>query len=303
MAESAEPGDMLYTVKTTINEPVLASLQSEAEWEASAAIRRGEEMHDLALEGKLSADVRADLQQKFEAHANRSIELVEAANGETTVENRAELITEFDQEITAMHESFVRLARDSQGDTAAQARIMVSVLASTKSEIAQLKAGMNIETNTDMDSSMSESEESMGSGRTESTLEATERWISELRTDLEARADVQADIRADLESRLNTAAEATAEARVRLQENANAAAQALSTQASSIASEVRVWLHGEAETEEKMHMDIDHREEDEVELESSTDSDVSAGSGDDDDDSTSVRMDTSLETSGSVDLR
>lgn len=73
-AESALPGDSLYTVKTNVNEPVQSffavSSQSQAELQVQFATRRLEEAEQLAVQGRLTNDYKQQLGQKISEHTS-----------------------------------------------------------------------------------------------------------------------------------------------------------------------------------------------------------------------------------------
>ncbi len=72
-AEGAIPGDALYPVKVSVNEPVRAALtvseKKRAEWEAERAGRRLSEAEELARRGALKPETRVALDADFRRHA------------------------------------------------------------------------------------------------------------------------------------------------------------------------------------------------------------------------------------------
>lgn len=78
-AEGALPGDLLYPIKTNINEPVEVALavtpQAKAEVEVRLAERRVAEAQTLALRGTLDATTTQELQDNFDTHAAEAIVL------------------------------------------------------------------------------------------------------------------------------------------------------------------------------------------------------------------------------------
>lgn len=75
-AEGALPGDLLYPVKTAVNEELASLLavsnESEAKLQAELAARRIEEAEKLAEQGRLDLETRASIAEKFHAHAEKS---------------------------------------------------------------------------------------------------------------------------------------------------------------------------------------------------------------------------------------
>src|SRR3989344_3871553 len=78
-AESSLPGDVLYPIKTDLNERIQGwlalSAKAESEHQANLAIRRLEEAEKLKAEGKLNAELKSRLEGEFKEH-------VKAANDE-----------------------------------------------------------------------------------------------------------------------------------------------------------------------------------------------------------------------------
>lgn len=80
-AEGALPGDLLYPIKVSVNEPVRGALafsaEAKAAWHAEAVGRRVREAETLALRGELSASKSAEIEADFDRH----ISLVEGFLG------------------------------------------------------------------------------------------------------------------------------------------------------------------------------------------------------------------------------
>lgn len=75
-AEHALPGDFLYDIKVSVNEPVRSALATSAEakatWEIERAERRMEEAAVLALSGELDEETSIELNHRFEAHVAKA---------------------------------------------------------------------------------------------------------------------------------------------------------------------------------------------------------------------------------------
>ncbi len=76
-AEGSLPGDVLYAIKVNVNEEVRSAVtvssEGQAKWDAERAARRLQEAEKLAVEGRLDAPTTAQLEAKFEEHAQESI--------------------------------------------------------------------------------------------------------------------------------------------------------------------------------------------------------------------------------------
>lgn len=72
-AEQSLPNESLYPVKIQVNERVRAALalnaEADAKWETRVAERRLEEVEKLAIQNKLDAKTRAEIEARFDAQA------------------------------------------------------------------------------------------------------------------------------------------------------------------------------------------------------------------------------------------
>lgn len=72
-AENAVPGDVLYPVKVSVNEPVrdvlMTSPESQATWEAEKAERRLKEAEIINSRAEMTAEKQAQIQDRFRRHA------------------------------------------------------------------------------------------------------------------------------------------------------------------------------------------------------------------------------------------
>ncbi|MEK7509681.1 MAG: DUF5667 domain-containing protein [Patescibacteria group bacterium] len=109
-AESALPGDVLYAVKTKVNEPVKVALASSAEAKAEVqmtlAERRIEEATTLAAEGRLDEAVQESLAVAFVSHAEAVAEEIEKVEAEDVEDIAAPvaLSTRFETRLAAREE-------------------------------------------------------------------------------------------------------------------------------------------------------------------------------------------------------
>lgn len=114
-AESALPGDALYSVKTKINESVKVALATDTEAKAAVqmelAERRIEEAAALAAENRLDADTQAALAVAFEAHAQNATEEVSVID-ETDASAAAEITSRFETRLAA-HEEVLALVSEA----------------------------------------------------------------------------------------------------------------------------------------------------------------------------------------------
>ncbi|OGG54592.1 hypothetical protein A3C20_01910 [Candidatus Kaiserbacteria bacterium RIFCSPHIGHO2_02_FULL_55_25] len=80
-AEGALPGDTLYTVKVSVNEPIAGALavtsSAKAEWAMRVAGERIKEAATLAAEGRLSTETQDELQTSFETYSALAIQHID----------------------------------------------------------------------------------------------------------------------------------------------------------------------------------------------------------------------------------
>ncbi len=81
-AEASVPGDLLYPIKVSVNEEVRASLtfsgEEKGKWETERAERRLEEAATLAVQGKLTTEVKKELVERFDTHSERAVASAES---------------------------------------------------------------------------------------------------------------------------------------------------------------------------------------------------------------------------------
>ncbi len=102
-AQSALPGDVLYPVKTRVNEPVAGALSVSADaklaWAMSVAGERVKEAATLAAEGRLSSTTQAQLEANFEEHARNATEGI-TTQASSSPEASAEVAVRFSAQLS-----------------------------------------------------------------------------------------------------------------------------------------------------------------------------------------------------------
>lgn len=119
-AESALPGDLLYTIKTTVNEPARLALATNDEEKAVVEIelaeRRVAEASALAAEERLDEETENTLAHALEAHVESAASLVEKIEESDSLA-AAELSTRFESRLRAREEVLARV-RTSKDEVA-----------------------------------------------------------------------------------------------------------------------------------------------------------------------------------------
>lgn len=133
-AETSVPGDMLYSVKTSVNEQVrgmiATSAEAEAEWEVRLAERRLEEAAKLDARGDLAPGIATKLNAEFATHAEAAL----SAAGHADIADRITLRL---QEVAEKHVALFADAeigdmdRDGSADVSARSFVLPHVLEAT----------------------------------------------------------------------------------------------------------------------------------------------------------------------------
>lgn len=102
-AEGALPGDLLYPIKTHVNEPVKGALavspSAKTAWAMRVAGERIKEATMLAAEGRLNSEHQQELQANFESHARKASENI-SAQASTSPEASAEIGVRFEAQLS-----------------------------------------------------------------------------------------------------------------------------------------------------------------------------------------------------------
>ncbi len=127
-AEGALPGDTLYTIKTSVNEPLKVALASSAEEEAEVEIelaeRRIQEAAELAADDRLDEATEAQLAVALDAHAASAATLVEEID-EEDANTAVALSARFETRLRAREDVFARVRQrmENESETSVQRSI------------------------------------------------------------------------------------------------------------------------------------------------------------------------------------
>ena len=138
-AENALPGDILYPIKTQINEPVQGALalsaSAKAEWATSVAGERVKEAATLAATGRLNPATQQELQADFEAHAQQATEAIGIQASSTPDEGVASAVR-FEAQLSEYQNVLAQVGAAKDVDVAS----LVSSVQSEGERIATVRA-------------------------------------------------------------------------------------------------------------------------------------------------------------------
>ena len=138
-AEHALPGDVLYAIKTRINEPIKGALalsaSAKTQWATSVAGERIQEATTLAAQGRLDDATQGSLQKNFQEHA---------AIAENNIENEAKTSPQVGAEAATRFEAQLSEYQRVLTNVALTKHVKVAALASSvetqDARIAQIRS-------------------------------------------------------------------------------------------------------------------------------------------------------------------
>ena len=138
-AEDALPGDVLYPIKTYINEPVQGALavsaSAKAAWAANVAGTRVQEAATLAAEGRLSASTQQQLQADFEQHAQVATNAI-AETASSSPDQSTEAAVRFEAQLSEYENVLTQIGTAKNIDVAS----LTSSIKNERGHIAAIRA-------------------------------------------------------------------------------------------------------------------------------------------------------------------
>jgi len=271
LAETAVPGDALYTVKTNVNESVRGSLafstSAEAEFKADLALRRLGEINALAEEDRLTSTVRAELQQEFEANAESSVELAKQAGEEGDSDDGAEVMSSFVLDLGIREETLVETGKTKDA-VKAQLDVIVAVIHATRREAARTEKDLRVAAEAEVEA------ESDVTVEAEEDINAAQKLITEIRSTTAKSMKTSAEVKAEITAKLSDATVKLNDARTEFSAKAYAEAKALAEQAAKIGAEAEVMLKNTFNARSSVESDSSVDTETNVEVEGEESVDV-----------------------------
>lgn len=118
-AQDAQPGDVLYPVKVSVNEEVRAAFAFSPSAKTEVAIKRAEarlaEASSLSSEGKLDADTETELQVRFEEQADAVARHLTELDDDNEGVHASTLAVRFEGTLRAQQAVLASLEHDKEG--------------------------------------------------------------------------------------------------------------------------------------------------------------------------------------------
>ncbi len=136
-AQGSLPGDTFYPVKVGFNEKVGAAFRvsedSRANYEVRLMERRLEEAEEVAAKGDLDAEVKTQIEENFEAHADRVEDRIADFEAKEDFAPAADIALKFQTSLEAHEQILVKLAEQAEAAPAAD----IAVAVRTRAEAAE----------------------------------------------------------------------------------------------------------------------------------------------------------------------
>jgi len=250
-AEGTVPGDLLYVVKTDVNENVKGWLaishESKVSLEAQFAETRLKEVEKLAVENKLSPEVKADLESKFKTHADNFKAGVKVLESQGKLDAAAGASSKFESSLNAHENVLLTVGETSGGDATAQT---ISVAEMVKAEATVVSdARVVIEEKVKNDTDISSTETSANDSATLVKGDVSELTIAFK----ESKGVLSSDFLDEANSRLGEASVAISDAYSKLQTKDFAEAYILFQKAHRITGEIKTMLNADKELDSKIY--------------------------------------------------
>ena len=143
-AQSALPGDALYAVKN-VNESVAAvlrfSAEARADYQSVLAARRLAEAAALAERGELTDELRADIEARFERHAEVVQSRIEEIRTEGDERTAADVASRFEARLRADEQLFGRI-RERSASAEEDVRPIAERVTSIRETVVELRVGL-----------------------------------------------------------------------------------------------------------------------------------------------------------------
>ena len=278
-AEAALPGDILYPVKIEVNERVRewvsVSEEAKAEWQTRAVERRLEEAEALAAENRLTGNVRAEIEARFEAHANRVEQRIADFDAKENLNAAADINANFETTLRAHAAILEHLNIEKGGEKSAQADIEPLI------NKVRIRAAGAAKTRQDAEVRVATSTNAEMKTAAEGRLKAAEHKIAEVREFIE-NSSANAEIRAQAEAQLNIATQTLADGKIKMEAEAYNEAFILFQQAHRIAQEAKLLLNARIRLPIEIQINLrgeEDREDENEKMESTDDTETETNAG------------------------
>lgn len=125
-SETSLPGDLLYPIKVSVKEPFVSALSvsssAKIQKEAQKATERLKEAEQLSEKGRLNADVRKEIEDRFEKHVEKMDIFVgtDARKEDKKVQKKVKVQSDFEESVLRHTEELDKIKEDLSDDGKAE---------------------------------------------------------------------------------------------------------------------------------------------------------------------------------------
>jgi len=262
-AQNSLPGDVLHPVKIHVNERVRAMLAASDEAKADLALKlmdtRLQETERLAADADLSAELRARVEERFDAQAERLSALAEKFEAEGRTELSAKFSAHLDAMLSVHDRVLSQLEEKLQGVNPEE---LEKIRANIKAKIKRadgIRVKVETKVKTDEQDKDHPSVNVQAEAAAKAKMEATLHKIDEVSAFITAKKDsVTAESAAKAEAKLAAARGLVAEGQMKLEAKAYGEAFALFLKAHMVAQSAKLELN----LEHRLKIDIKANDDD-----------------------------------------
>ena len=269
-AENTLPGDALYPIKVHVNENMRAFItvsdEGDVAWDIRRMERRLQEAETLAVEEEFNAEVRAQLEERFDAFAARVEEQIARLRAEGREDIAARLSSNLEAALRAHERILAELATDDGEHIAGFAVRIGLARQAAVSGRSELEAHVSAGSSTNVQEAA------------EGRLRAAEYKIAEV-TEYLAKWEERlgASATAQARARLEVAEKTVADGKVKLEAGAYGEAFVLFQQAHRIAQEAKLLLEARKELNIEVSINVDDDDDEEDGEDASSGDDAQEG--------------------------
>lgn len=245
MAETTEPGDSLYFVKTGVNEKVSSwftfSEQADARFEMRLMERRLREAEELAADGELTAGVSQDTIAHVGQRVAQTQEYVAQLESSGKREEAAEIQSNLEAALRAHGTILSHIASNTDADSRINVEPIIEKVNAAAQDTARIRLTGEAMIGAHATTSATTSPDVQAAA--EGRLTAAKNKIDEVQKYVDRNADrVRAQVVAEARTRIESAEEAMVEGEARLEAQAYSQAFSLFQKAHRIAQEAKVLI-------------------------------------------------------------
>ncbi len=239
-AEGALPGDLLYPVKVSVNEPIRGALvvsnEAKVEWNSHLVERRLEEAEILANRGELDEETRSAIESHIETHIAEIENYIsaEASRNTDTDTDSAEVSSKLETTLRGHEQVLLKIsAKEGGEDTRGEVEALANKVRGKAEKVSKTRTEAEIEVSGRTNGRLKKS--------AEGALRSAESRIAEAQKFSEKNTEkLNAEASAAVEAKINSAEETVFKGKAKIETEGYGEAFILFQEAQRLAEEARL---------------------------------------------------------------